>query len=42
MFLDDTVLAGLLAVAATCAFFGGVGWFIYSDIQKHKRKKPTR
>lgn len=36
MFFDIAVFAGLATVALTMAFFGGIGWFIRSDIRKHK------
>lgn len=37
MFIDDVVLAGLIAVAGTVVFFGGVLTFIYLDAQKKKQ-----
>jgi hypothetical protein len=36
MYFDIAVFAGLAVVALTLAFFGGIGWFIRSDIRKHK------
>lgn len=38
MFLDDVVLAGLIAVGGTLVFLGAVFVFIYQD--SHKKKKP--
>lgn len=35
MFMDTVVLSGLIIVALTCAFFGGVYWAIKKDIEKH-------
>lgn len=37
MFLDDVVIAGLLAVGGTLVFFIGVGIFIYQDMHKNKK-----
>lgn len=38
MYIDAAVVAGLLTVLLILAFFGGVGLFIWSDIQKTKKK----
>jgi hypothetical protein len=38
MYIDEAVIAGLLVVAATLAFFGGFGYFIYKDAHKPKKK----
>ncbi|WP_283246512.1 cytochrome c oxidase subunit CcoM [Zestomonas insulae] len=35
MFMDHAVLAGIGTVLLMCAFFGGVGYFIWSDSHKH-------
>ena len=34
MYIDETVIAGLLVVLGTIGFFGGVGYFIYKDQKK--------
>lgn len=34
MYLDEVVIAGLIIVVLTIAFFGGVFWAIRKDIQK--------
>lgn len=36
MYMDEVVVAGLIIVALTLAFFGGVAMFIKGDIEKHK------
>jgi len=36
MFFDVAVFAGLATVGLMFAFFAGIGWFIRSDIRKHK------
>jgi len=35
MYVDEYVIAGLIIVGLTCAFFGGVYVFIKNDIAKH-------
>lgn len=35
MYLDEVVLAGLIIVFLTIAFFGAVIWAVRKDIQKH-------
>ncbi|MEK1940504.1 MAG: cytochrome c oxidase subunit CcoM [Pseudomonas sp.] len=39
MFFDVAVFAGLATVGLMFAFFGGIGWFIRSDIRKHKAQQ---
>lgn len=39
MFIDNVVLAGLIAVGGTLAFFGGVLYFIYQDARKKQMEK---
>ena len=39
MYIDETVIAGLVVVLGTLGFFGGVGYFIYQDMKKHKSAK---
>lgn len=39
MFIDDVVLAGLVALVGTLVFLGGVLGFIYMDAQKKKKQK---
>ena len=39
MYIDETVIAGLVVVLGTVGFFGGVGYFIYMDMKKHKGAK---
>ncbi|WP_283787881.1 cytochrome c oxidase subunit CcoM [Bermanella sp. WJH001] len=36
MYIDEYVIAGLIIVALTIAFFGGVYRFIKNDIAKHE------
>lgn len=38
MYIDEVVIAGLLVVFGTIAFFGGFGYFIYQDNKKTKEK----
>lgn len=38
MFIDDTIIAGLLVVGSTIAFTVGIAWFVYQDIQAKKKK----
>lgn len=38
MYIDETVIAGLVVVFATLAFLGGFGYFIYQDQKKSKNK----
>lgn len=39
MYFDETIAAGLIVIAGTIAFFGGVAWFVYKDLQKQKHVK---
>lgn len=39
MFLDDVVLAGLIAVGGTVAFLGAVLYFIWQDARKDQSKQ---
>lgn len=39
MYLDEVVISGLVIVALTIAFFGGVIWAIRKDIQKNGGSK---
>ena len=36
MFIDDTVIASLIVVGGTLAFFGAVWLFIYQASHEHK------
>jgi hypothetical protein len=36
MFIDDTIIAGLLVVGASIVFVAGIAWFVYQD--SHKKK----
>ena len=38
IYIDETVIAGLIVVAGTLGFFGGVGWFIWQDNKKAQLK----
>ena len=40
MYLDEVVLAGLIIVFLTIAFFGVVIWAVRKDIQKHGTGAP--
>ncbi len=37
MFIDDTIIAGLLVVGASVVFVLGIGVFVYQDMQKKKK-----
>lgn len=37
MYIDETVIAGILTVGLMVAFFGGVGVFIWRDSRKPAR-----
>jgi hypothetical protein len=37
MYIDETIIAGLLVVAGTVVFLGGFGYFAYKDAQKSKK-----
>lgn len=37
MFIDDTVIASLIVVGGSLAFFGAIWLFIYQASQEHKR-----
>lgn len=39
MYMDDAVLAGIITVGATIAFFVGIGVFVWQDMKKQKHKK---
>ena len=39
MYFDETIAAGLIVIGGTIAFFGGVAWFVYKDLQKSKQVK---
>ncbi len=39
MYVDETIVAGLLVVAGTLVFLGGFGYFAYKDAQKSKKAK---
>lgn len=32
MYLDDVVVSGIIIMVLTCAFLGGVGWFVRKHI----------
>lgn len=34
MYIDDTIIAGILTVVFVLAFFGGLGWHIMKDIKQ--------
>lgn len=38
MFIDDTIIAGLLVVGGSLVFVLGIAVFVYQDIQKKKKK----
>lgn len=40
MFIDDTVIAGLLVVGGAIVFVLGIGVFVYQDSHKKKAQKP--
>ncbi len=39
MYIDETVVAGLIVVLGTLGFFGGFAYFIHLDMKKHKQSK---
>lgn len=39
MYIDDTIIAGLLAVLMILLFFVGLGIYVLSDIRKHASAK---
>ena len=39
MYFDETIAASLIVIGGTIAFFGGVAWFVYKDLQKSKQAK---
>ncbi len=42
MYVDEYVIAGLVIITLTCAFFGGLYSFIKKDIAKHEAKKQSQ
>jgi len=38
MYIDETIIAGLMVIVGTLGFFGGFGYFIYQDIQKNGKR----
>jgi len=40
MFIDDTIIAGVLTVVATLGCLVGMAIFIYKDAHKNNQKKP--
>ncbi len=41
MYVDEYVIAGLIIIALTIGFFGGVYRFIKMDIAKHAADRET-
>ncbi len=41
MYVDEYVIAGLIIIALTIGFFGGVYRFIKMDIAKHASNRET-
>ena len=41
MYVDEYVIAGLVIIALTIGFFGGVYRFIKNDIAKHEAQKHS-
>lgn len=39
MYIDETIVASLIVIGGTLAFFGGVGYFIVQDLKKSKKAK---
>ncbi len=37
MYIDETIVAGLLVVMGTIGFLGGFAYFIYQDQKKAKK-----
>ena len=37
MYIDETIVAGLIVVLATIGFFGGCAYFVYNDLKQHKK-----
>ncbi|WP_266096041.1 cytochrome c oxidase subunit CcoM [Marinobacter sp. JSM 1782161] len=42
MYTDAVVIAGIATAILACAFFGGVGWFIYKDSHRKVKQKDPR
>lgn len=40
MFIDDTIIAGVLVVVATLGCLVGLAVFVYKDAHKNTQKKP--
>lgn len=38
MYIDETIVAGVLVVLGTVGFFGGVAWFVWTDTKKNANK----
>lgn len=36
MYLDTVVLSGIAVVGLMLVFFGGVGYFLWKDAQRHR------
>ncbi len=39
MYVDETIIAGLLAVMGTLGFLAGFGWIVYRDMHKAREKQ---
>lgn len=39
MYMDTVVISGIIIVALTVAFFGGVAYMIRQDMKKHPPKR---
>lgn len=39
MYIDETIIAGVLTVLFVLAFFGGLGWHIIKDIKQTEAQK---
>lgn len=37
MFVDETIIAGLIVVAGTIGFLAGFGWIVYQDMRKARK-----
>lgn len=41
MYMDDAVIAGLLAVGGSIAFISGIAIFVWQDIKKQQQNKHS-
>lgn len=37
MYIDETIIAGLIVVVGTIGFLGGFGYIVYQDLRKESK-----